>query len=680
MVNVTQAFKDSAKANVKQIVANVSDGTTTIYNTDDLKSIKLYSEGSLLHSIMRKATIRYFGSHDFLDKDLNINIGFVTANGDEYINFGTFHGYKLKQVKDQETVQLEAYDKMYEALQAWDLQEGTDITYPTTLKGLLQAICTKLGWTLGTSTFPNDDTTIESDVFTGVIKTYRQALDDIAEASGSIIYFDTDDTLKVLPIAISGTVETLSANDVLETLDIQKKFGNVGSVVLSRQPQEDNIVKQDSNPYEDEVKIVNNLIVDSDRTTWITEIFNALNGLEFYPFKASTNGMLYLQIGDRVQLNDVLGNTYETVIFGIDLTVDSAITENFFTDRPEKTSTNYNTAGIVGQNITHTEIIVDKQGNEIDLISSDLSNNYYTASEINIQHDQINSTVQNVAQQATDAQNQADSNADEIQIMQGDITTLEQRADALELEVDSIGGTNLLKNSVGLKGDIKEWQLFDNDGNLIDSVNNGTVISNTDVQINSESGSSIRLDQQYILQTFPTIEGERYTYYCRYKSNADAHVEITGQETTTVANSNEEWTTLQLIFTATASSTTLKITNTDQASGAYIQLADNIVKLGSANGWVQAPNEVYGKNYRFDKDGFAITSETDTFKSVLDNQKLAVYDTSTDKVIMYVSKDEGKITDLTVQDMLIIQRYDNPSASGRFIPSDTGLMLVINDS
>ena len=193
------------------------------------------------------------------------------------------------------------------------------------------------------------------------------------------------------------------------------------------------------------------------------------------------------------------------------------------------------------------------------------------------------------------------------------------------------------------------------------------------------------IEEQFILQTIPTLEGNTYTLYCRFKKLEDCNVYISGVSgAIPIADesyTDETWSVFKYQFIASSPSTTIKFDNSSADAGAYCVIADAVCKIGDVTGWSQAPNEVYGTNYRFDKDGFEITSLTNTFKSVLDNTKLAVYDTAggTDKNIMTVSKDSGKITKLTAQEEFVVQRYENEESSLRIIPTDDGVFFVIND-
>jgi len=415
-----------------------------------------------------------------------------------------------------------------------------------------------------------------------------------------------------------------------------------------------------------EIKIVNNLIVDSNRQGWIGAIFTAMDGLNFYPFETKVNGLGYLQIGDRIEVSGIDDISREVVILGWELSLTGGVSEKFYGEYPEISKTNYNTAGIIGKRIRNTEIIVNKQTGEITIITEDLNE---AVSSISL-------SINNITASVSSAIAKGDLNSSAITTLQSNLATLQLTSTALQVAVSGIGGTNLLKNSVGLKNTLTEWQILDVNGTLIDARNAGTIISDSDIDINSESGSGIRLLNQFITQTFSTILGQTYTAYFRYKSDGISTLSITGQTNITLTT-QANWIVYKSQFVASSVSTTFRL---ETGVGITATFSDIVCKIGDTSGWIQAPNEVYGTNFRFDKDGFSITSLTDPFKSLLDNQKLAVYDTSggSDKIVMLVSKDSGKITKLTAQDEFIVQRYENSSKSLRIIPTATGAQLVIN--
>lgn len=423
-----------------------------------------------------------------------------------------------------------------------------------------------------------------------------------------------------------------------------------------------------------EIKFENNLIVDSDRSTWITEISSTLLYLSYYSFEARTTGLGYLEVGDRLTAYDTEGREFEVLVLDIDVTVGSGIQETIKSDLPIQNTTDYDTAGIIGKTIRNTEIKVNKQEGEITLLSSQVEGLSTSTSTLTVDANAIRALVET-----------ANNN---IGVLQTDVADLQLTSDALTLSISQTGGTNLLKNAVGLKGDIKEWQTLDENGDPVDARNAGAIISSMELaddtygfptQANSsESRNFIVLIDTFIERTVPTIVGEKYTVFFRYFSTGNASLSLTGVIGTINIAGTMDVTPFKYQFTATSVNTTIRIENT---TGLYIFLTDIVLKKGDAGGWVQAPNEIYGTGFRFDRDGFSIDKTDSYFKSLLTNEYIAVYNTSSgsDKVVWYVSKDSAKITNLYTQDLLQLQRYNNPAKAARFIPTPTGLMLVINN-
>lgn len=735
MRTVSNDFKTAIKTAGKQLKAYLTDGSDQITESDDLQLLKIISEGSLCRTVMREAQATFFGSHAYLDSYVNIGIGVILPDtSTEYIDYGAFKVVEQNYNKAVSSTTIKAYDRMYEALQEFAITP----TYPITMANMVQAICTELGWTLASSTFPNSTLEIASDLFTAQKMTYRDVLNQIAEASGSIIYFNEDDELAFRQIADT-VLETLTTDDV-NSLRIESVYGELNSVVLSRQPQEDNILQKDDTSIAtyglNEFKIVNNDIVDSDRETWITAIYNALFGIMYYPFTADTQGLGYFEVGDRIKVTDLASNQFEVLVMNNTITMTGGLAETISAKVPEKSTTPYQYAGVIGQRITNTEIRVNKVEGDIAILTSEVADalvvprqseapadpevddlwldtddniiyrwtgtewlatsiapstldDYYTRDETNAQigltADQINLSVSATQTTANSAQALAEENSAEIVDIQSDVTELQVDVSGLEVSVAGLGGVNLLLNSTGLKGSIEEWQEFDGNGDLIDADNDGTVVQTSDVEENTESGSAIQISEQFITQTRPTMVGQTYTLYLRFKKLLDCDLTISGISGVIPITAgdyvDETWAVFKYQFVANDDNVTVEMNNVASGVGAYCILADMVLKAGDCNGWTQAPNEVYGKNYKFDKNGFTVTSLTDYFKAVLDNVKLGIYDTSsgTDKIMALFSKDAGLITNLVAQEQLVLQRYENTEKSTRFIPSATGCRIVVND-
>ena len=475
-----------------------------------------------------------------------------------------------------------------------------------------------------------------------------------------------------------------------------------------------------------EYKIVNNEILDINRQSYITPIWNKFKGLSYYPGKVETVGIGIFEVGDRIKSTDTAGNEYEMLITDVQLAMENGgMTETLISKIPDKTVTNYDYAGVIGKNIKNTQIIVNKQEGEISLLNQEIANinnieisstapsnpevndlwlnttdnviyiwdgnnwvatsissddlsNYYTKSESDTNLNVLQNSIQSQVTQTNTTVAGLSSTVSNLS------TTLTQTSTDLQAQINNTGGTNLLKNSVGLKGTLSEWQDLDNNGDPIDPNNTATITTASIVSENSESHCGFLFaPEQYITQTIQTIEDANHVLYFRFSKSAGCVLKVwISQEEYTVNPDNytdDEWTYYTIPFIAPNTTTDIKI-GIDNTVNTYAYVSDICCKIGTVcNAWTQAPNESYGQNFKFDADGLTITDTNNSFKSVLDEEKLGIYDTSTNRTMALFSKDVGQITELEVNDKLTIKEYGNNSTAVIFTKVSDGVIVSVND-
>ncbi len=389
MINVSSEFKTAMKGNARTISAYIDDGNAIrITDADDLKSWSIKANGEMFQTVLRQAEAKFWGGHDLRDKNVNIGFGLVTGYDEveekdiiEYIDYGTFKVVEQEENKDTQQSTIKMYDKMYEALRLYELY---DVEYPITVKELVQEICNALGWTLGTATFLNDDLVVGADLFAFQGFTYRDVLEQVAEITGTIIYFNTDDELVLIPMGAS-VVETLSQSE-LRKLNTEAQWGAVNSIALARTPVEQDFVWRGgyiSPPIlcEDgdellmengeellleilveidglyQIRFENNLFVDSDRESYIDSISNEFTGFSFIPYQANTIFLGYLEIGDKIKVQDRNGIEYDTYITNIELSVGEGVKEVITATIPPKSRSNFKRiAGVITGTVLKTEV------------------------------------------------------------------------------------------------------------------------------------------------------------------------------------------------------------------------------------------------------------------------------------------------------------------------------------
>jgi hypothetical protein len=395
-------FKESINEYGKQITASFSCGGRT-YTDSQIVSMTPHYDGSLFSSVMRCMDIQLEGvpAITFADGIAVAGIAIagiavasehndivtvktprfgVKAPGESDYNYKNYGTYIIKTSKyddDAATLNLECYDLMIQSMIPYDIQ--LDYSAGVTVKNLLDAICLRLGWNIGYTTFTNSDVAIDREKFDSSY-TFRDVLDQIAQVAAGVIAFK-DDALRVLYPTRTG--EIIDASN-LRSLTIGEKYGPINSVVLARTPQEDNIFAQDANSIRanglTEVKIENNQIMDSHREDFIDAILERLNGLQFWLYDLQSFGIGYLDLCDMFMLETLDGVQHEAIMLSDEMQITQSLAENSSLEAPEATETDYKAASTTDRLLNKTVLKVDKQAQEIsalvtktESVSNDLS-------------------------------------------------------------------------------------------------------------------------------------------------------------------------------------------------------------------------------------------------------------------------------------------------------------------
>lgn len=240
--------------------------------------------------------------------------------------------------------------------------------------------------------------------------TYRDIFQQIAQATGTTCIIHDD---KVYFKSLTNTGENLTYNNMFK-LKLEAPYGEINSVVLSRTPSEDNVYLQNEASIQanglTEFKIENNEIIDKDRENAITPIFNALSGITYYPFEATTEGLGWYEIGDNITIVNETGDVFKTSLFNYSITVDGSVKETLKTTAESKTQTQYQYATTIAKQLKNTEFIVNKQEQYIKSLVRDMY--------------------------------------EEDGILNEKYTSLEQDIEKFAFNIQNSGGANLIKNSV----------------------------------------------------------------------------------------------------------------------------------------------------------------------------------------------------------------------------------------
>lgn len=374
-------------------------------NSEDINEIRYYFDGALYRSVMRCLEVKLKG--DWTPKAKkgllldSLKLTVTHPEGDRAtIGYG---GFYIAEAPEYDAAQnltcIIAYDELYLSMQPYTAslwQSGI------TVKNYLIAILNKLGINYDTnslSLMANADKKITSEKFldiendsTEAAYTYRDILDEIAKASGVTFAFKNSlggDPFKLYCIKPTESGYVIDESN-LRSVTIGAKYGPVMGVVLSREPQEDNVIYPSNlTDSQTAVKISNVEIMedsgnDAYRETFIQGIYNNVKNTEYYLYDLDSFGIGFLNFGDIFTLkvcerkNGEIGDEkeYKTIFMRTDMTVGDGIKEKSKLEAPQATSTDYAAASTTDKALKKTMLKVDKQEQRITALVKETDEKY----------------------------------------------------------------------------------------------------------------------------------------------------------------------------------------------------------------------------------------------------------------------------------------------------------------
>lgn len=249
MIQTSDAIKTAMKAPVKVIGATIADASGfRASSKDNLISVELEQAGALFNAATKQISVKLLGvSYNLQGKTLNLTLDVqVDPSKDKWesIDLGAYKVDTEERSLDAGTTTVKAYDAM--GTLAKTVYAAGQLKYPCTVKELVEQIAkrfelkTDIKW----DGLPTRDYRIPEDLYAKINNTtYRDILAQVAGATASIARVTGANTLQLVPVK-SDVVDKLTFSN-LKTFKNSPLFGAINSLVLSRMPQEDNIVLQE---------------------------------------------------------------------------------------------------------------------------------------------------------------------------------------------------------------------------------------------------------------------------------------------------------------------------------------------------------------------------------------------------------------------------------------------------
>lgn len=393
-------------SNLKELLHLTGKGIKrkiTILSTEEvITNIKEYEvsfKSDLWRTSMQSLTATLKGQYDLSEEWVKVEMGVwedgsISPSEEEitWYDFGEFlvmrDGFTYDD-KTKETIIKNAFDKMILTHLEW-VPSDIGVTFPATVKEVVEAICNLTGIESGTLTWINDDQVIEESKWHNNRLAYRNALDDIAQMCHATISIENN-KLVIKPIN-DEVIDTIKEGK--KSLDVKAYWGNVNILNLTREPQHDNYSYPPNwteIPVNDRKELVfaNNQIIDKRREELAPLLFNLVQGFGYSPFEYTGFGYLTMKFGDCVNVVDRDNNTHKSYITKGSWKVNTGFSEMLGSDFTSCAKEKYVLLTDQQREGIEIYLMVDQQSAMIQGLISDVSENSTEIGKLTLKSNQF---------------------------------------------------------------------------------------------------------------------------------------------------------------------------------------------------------------------------------------------------------------------------------------------------
>ena len=302
----------------------------------------------------------------------------------EYVDMGTFTVFDEKD-EDEFNKHITAFDNLIK----FNVPFIDNKDYPKTIFEELQNICEQAGVELVNTSITNGDFEIQNNQFVNN-ESLKSVLKAICQISGTYAIIKED---KIVLQLKNETSEILNKSQHAPVTWKRRTYG-INQVILGLEDVVgEYVIRQD----EEDIAIngVHKLVINDNpfaytqekRNLLIDDLFNQVKGFGYIPYELKGEWLNYMDIGDTINIDGI-----DTILLRVNGKSPKSLESEMSAPAIIDSAIQYvdNTASIKNL-MKKTEISVDKQKSEIELmtreinsVKNDLSNNYYNIEQSNV--------------------------------------------------------------------------------------------------------------------------------------------------------------------------------------------------------------------------------------------------------------------------------------------------------
>lgn len=430
MISISDDIKTAYFKSTKQIDRIILDNTP-YYITNVEYSDNCYQDGNVFGTAeARQLEFEIENSINLENKEYEYQTG-IEINGEiSWISLGKFITYDVSEDDISGITKVNAMDYMIKSNILYD-HSSIDFSLGPTIKEVLEDALEQAGLELGTETFVNSTFIVYSDQFEDNAL-IRNVIIACAQISGTFAKIRSDNKLYLInpnkftygDLATENSIEISTEDGKLILLEkkididsetsstelglrdysdneLKRNTHEINTLILGMANVEgENVVVQDEQMIiedgtENKIVIYDNPFAYTQalRTQLITPIFEQIKGFSYTAFEMKYQGLPFLECGDKVIITTLDGNTIESYCFRYSFKspngLESTIQAPSLTDAEVK----YENVENLDTRLKRTEIIVDKENQQITSIVEQIGDREGKTTTITQDIDHIESIV-----------------------------------------------------------------------------------------------------------------------------------------------------------------------------------------------------------------------------------------------------------------------------------------------
>lgn len=621
MYNVSDTVKNaynslgSIKKGYLSIVP-LSNEEEIIINESKLKSFTILDEihtpskGFAGSVIAKELNIKFYNddANQILNREVDAYIGVDIGEG--VLNYVPYGRYIVQKPEENDSSKLNTA-KAFDYMIKFNVEYSDDLTYPCTLKDVLQSICEQADVELGTEHFTNENFVVENNQFVNS-ETCRTVLSAIAQLSFTYARIGRDNKLYLGRMEFAQ--ETFSKGQYYGNFKMNNQYGPINQLVIgmSQVDGENVTIKDDDMIAQNGVKQLSLLdnpftYTQQKREQVINELWNVVRGFTYMDFSADVVARPYLDCGDTIGFERSDGHYQFSYIQSQKIEFNGGLKSTISATAETETENKYAYESQSSKTIKNTQIIVDKNKQEILAIVEDK----YSETE-------------------------------------GKINKLNVDLEGVKASATLLGGNNLQRNSLGAYGtnDFVQSQ----EGSII-----AVEEENTKQYTDNGFGRMIYISngKWFRFQSEKLKVGETYTLSFKF-SNTESNlcsISLKGNISTNLVQTTayQNFKKIEHTFVADTQYINLEVWC---ANNGIVGITDYYLQIGSnATTWQPASGEALSTSLELYYNGLKVRSSNSEIITDISNLGFTVENTN-GKILITFNKDNCILSDTQINGKL----------------------------